>query len=157
MTRYARDTTVSTERSIGELKKIVQNYGGGDFAYIEKTDLAMVAFKINERTLQFKIDLPAKDDRKYTHTEARGNERPQSDAHRLWEKDCRQKWRVLVLLVKATFEAIDNGLMSFDQAFMSSIVLNNGHTLSDTFLPQLDKVISTGKMPLAITAGAGKR
>ena len=153
MSRYARNTTVATDRSIGELKKIVQNYGGGDFAYVERVDMAIVAFKMNKRTLQYKIDLPPRDDRKYTHTESRGSERHSSDARKLWEKDCRQKWRVLVLLVKATFEAIENDLMSFDQAFMSSIVLKNGQTLGDRFLPELDKIISTGTLPLMITAG----
>lgn len=145
--RYAQGTSVSVERSVGELKKIVQKYGGEDFAYIEKSDMAMVAFQINERTLKFEIDLPAKTDRKYTHTESRGNERYADDALKLWEKDCRQKWRVLVLLVKATFEAIENDLMTFDEAFMSSIALKNGQTLAKYVLPQLDKVIATGELP----------
>ncbi len=153
--RYAKGTSVSVERSVGELKKIVQNYGGEDFAYIEKKDMAMVAFQINERTLKFEIHLPDKNDRKYTHTESRGNERHPEEALKLWEKDCRQKWRVLVLLVKATFETIENDLMTFDQAFMASIALKNGQTLASYFLPNLDKAIATGELPPLLLTGKG--
>ncbi len=151
--RYAKQTTVSVSKSVEELKKIIRQYGGGEIVYAESEEMAAIGFKKGERSIKYQISLPPKDDKLYTHTESKGLERHPVDAHKLWERDCRQRWRVLVLLVKATFEAIENGLMSFEQAFMSSIVMRNGQTLGDRFLPELDKVIETGKLPLMITAG----
>lgn len=153
--RYAKRTTVSVSKSVDELKKLVRIYGGSNFAYVESEEMAAIAFKISNRSIKFKLDFRSQNDRRYTHTESKGKERTQKAAYELWELDCRQKWRVLVLLVKATFEAVYTDLMDFDAAFMSAIVTNSGKTIAEQILPQLEKVISTGKMPLMITDGGG--
>lgn len=49
----------------------------------------------------------------------------------------RQRWRILLLLVKAQIEAVECGLMKFDEAFLPWMLLRDGSTVYETMLPQL--------------------
>lgn len=133
--RYAEDTRVPVTQSVEEIKRTVKKYGATDFAYVESQKKAGVAFVVNKHSVKLEVQYPDKTSQKRR------------------DQKIRQKWRVLLLLVKGTFEAIENDLMSFEQAFMSSIVLENGQTLGERFLPELEAVISTGKIPLMLGDG----
>ena len=59
----------------------------------------------------------------------------------------RQRWRALLLVIKAKLEAIESGISSFDEEFMSNIVLSNGQTAGDYWIPQIEETYRTGQMP----------
>lgn len=53
------------------------------------------------------------------------------------ERAQRQRWRILLLLVKAQIEAVECGLMKFEEAFLPWMVLKDGSTVFQRMLPEL--------------------
>lgn len=145
MAKYASTTSVSTERSRTELERILSRYGATAFGYLSQADRAVVMFEANERRIRFDIPLPDRDAREFTH-HARGRRSPEV-AHARWEQACRQRWRALVLVVKAKLEAVEAGISEFDDEFLAFIALPDGSTVGEWARPQIAEVYASGSMP----------
>lgn len=144
MTTYAAKTTVSPERSRAELESVLKRYGATAFAYGYEARRAVVTFKAAERIVRFEIEVPQLADfrvgpgyRSRTATQ-QNNARDQAE---------RQIWRALVLVVKAKLEAVESGIVSFEQEFMAHLLLPDGTTVAEWMEPQLVEVYATGRMP----------
>lgn len=46
-----------------------------------------------------------------------------------WEQACRQAWRALALVIKAKLEAVDAGIVTFEEEFMAQIVCRTAQLL----------------------------
>lgn len=151
MSRYAAKTTVSADRSRGELEQVLQRYGARAFSYAwmehEGGMDAVVAFVADDRQVQFHIPMPDPRSREFTHTKVRMERRSAEDAHKQWEQACRQRWRALVLVVKAKLEAVEAGITDFEEEFLAHIVLPKGQTVGRWLRPQLDRVYAEQEMP----------
>ena len=150
MTRYAENTTVSSESSRGEIERTLSRYGADQFMYGWDADQAVVGFRAENRQVRFRIRMPARDDRTFTH-HSRGRRTPDA-AHKAWEQACRQRWRALALVVKAKLEAVTAGISTFETEFLGHIVLPNGQTTAEWIAPQLDAAYQTGAMPSHLPA-----
>jgi len=143
---YARNTSVSADRSRAEMQKTLQRYGAIAFAYAEKAEAAMVEFQMAGKRVRFLLPMPRKDDDKYTHNR-HGRLRWQEHALRDWEQSTRQKWRALALVVKAKLEAVESQITTFEEEFLAHIVLPNGRTAGEIALPLINEAYATGKVP----------
>lgn len=150
--RYAKGTGVSVERSKEEAKRLLMRYGATGYMVMDGSHLASVLFNLYSRNIKINIPLPDRDSKEFTHTTGRGKTRSFADAHKLWEKACRQKWRVLILLLKANLEAVEIGAVKFDEAFMPYFMLADGQTVAEKFMPTIDKTIKTGKLPKLLSS-----
>lgn len=143
---YAENTSVSTEKSRAEIERTLQRYGADQFMYGWDQEKAVIGFRMSGRQIKFLLPMPAKQDRKFTHTE-RGKLRSSDAAYKSWEQACRQKWRAMSLVIKAKLEAVEAGIAIFEDEFMANIVLPNGSTVSQFMLPQINKAYDSGTMP----------
>ncbi len=142
MSRYASTTTVSVAKSKAEIEDILQRYGAAGFMSGWLDDRAMIAFQINNRQVRFVLPMPAKNSREFTHSDT-GRPRKPEAAHAAWEQGCRQRWRALTLAIKAKLEAVECGIVTFDQEFLAHIVGPNGQTVGDQVIP----MIEAGQVP----------
>lgn len=147
MGTYAKDTNVSSELSRLEIEKTLIRYGATGFAYASEPGRAMVGFCLQGRQVRFILPLPDIDDDEFRYTPARRNERTEKARYDVWEQACRQRWRALLLVVKAKMEAIETGIASFDSEFMANIVLPGGGTVGDWMEPQIERAYLTGAVP----------
>jgi len=147
MVKYARDTSVSSEQSRGEIERTLRRYGADQFAYATSNDKAMIGFMKEGRQIRFMLPLPDPNNREFTHTPELGKRRSPESALREWEQACRQRWRALGLVIKAKLEACECGISVFEDEFMANIVLPGGATVSDFMRPQIERAYLTGKMP----------
>jgi hypothetical protein len=68
----------------------------------------------------------------------------------------RQRWRALVLVLKAKLEAVASGISTVESEFLAGIVLPNGMTLGQAVLPRLSDAVSSGRLlPPATTEQVG--
>jgi hypothetical protein len=68
----------------------------------------------------------------------------------------RQRWRALVLVLKAKLEAVASGISTLESEFLAGIVLPNGMTLGQAVLPRLSDAVSSGRLlPPATTEQVG--
>lgn len=144
MSTYAAKTTVTPERSRAELENILKRYGATAFGYGYEESRAVVTFRAAGRIVRFVIAVPQVEEfrmgsgyRARTPVQQR-NARDQAE---------RQIWRALVLVVKAKLEAVESGIVTFEQEFMANVLLPDGSTVGDWMQPQLAEVYVTGEMP----------
>ncbi len=132
MARYAAGTRVPVTQSRLELERTLERYGADQFVYGSDGDEWVVRFRASGRYVQMRIEKPED------------------------ERDQRQRWRALVLVVKAKLESIESGLETFEEAFLANVILPDGSTFGDWARPALEKAYSSGEMPknlLALPSG----
>ena len=145
MARYAETTTVSSEKSRGEVERTLTRYGADSFMYGWEGTKAVIGFRMHNRMVRFLIPLPDKSE--FKHTPAKKRVRNEEDQYKAWEQAVRQRWRALALVVKAKLEAVESGITSFEDEFMAHILLPDGKTVSQFMTPQIEESYETGKMP----------
>ena len=148
MPEYAKNTTVSEQKSILGIESTLRRYDAKSFAYgweeRQGKEICVIAFKTDNRTIRFKLPMPARSEFVTTPT---GMERAESTVENEYRKARRQRWRALLLIVKAKLEAIDSGITTFDEEFLPYMVLPGGKTISEVTMPQLEDVYATGGVP----------
>ena len=152
MSKYAADTSVSVERSRSEIESTLQRYGADGFAYGWDRQRAVVQFQADGRHIRFILELPDRNDKEFTHTPSRGTKRTDTQSLAAWEQACRQRWRALNLVIKAKLEAVEAGISTFDEEFLSHIMLPNGTTVGESVMPEVNRAYESGQMPTSLLA-----
>lgn len=113
--KFAEKTRVPVTQSKAELERVLVRYGCDAFVSGWSQESAMVQFSYMGRNVQITVPYPKDAD----------------------DRVQRQRWRVLLLLVKAQIESVECGLMKFEEAFLPWLVLKSGTTVYQTMLPEL--------------------
>jgi hypothetical protein len=130
-TTYAKGTSVAVDRSEAEIRALLRRYGATGFIIGESMGRAQIAFEMHDRRVIMRLVLPERSEKRFHQTAARRTTRSPEVALQLWEQACREKWRSLVLALKAKLEAVQSGIETFDQAFMAHIMLPSGDTIGE--------------------------
>lgn len=139
---YAKNTTVSPENSRAEIEKTLNRYGADAFSYGYDGDRQVVAFRAHGRYVRLELRIPPLSDfahDRYTRTAAQQKASQQ--------KAVRQRWRALLLVIKAKLESVESGIETFDEAFMPHILLPDKTTAGEWLGPQIERAYATGDMP----------
>lgn len=145
--KYAAGTEVTSGRSREEIERTLTRYGASEFAYAWGKDRAMVGFVASGRQVRFELPMPDREDEEFTLTPSKKFLRSESEAEKAYEAAVRQKWRALALVVKAKLEAVEAGIVTFDQEFLSHLVLPEGDTVGDRIMVPLTRALDTGTTP----------
>jgi hypothetical protein len=110
---FAAKTKVPVERTRAEIEKLVRKYGAKGFASGWQGSVARIEFLAADRHIRLSVMVP---------------ENAQA---------ARQKWRALLLLVKAKLAAVDAKIVTLEQAFATDIVMPDGRTVWESIHPQI--------------------
>ena len=146
MRRFAQDTSVSVEKSKAEIEGMLIRYGATSFMSGTNRVEAVIAFEMSARKIMFRLSLPDKAAKQFTHTPSRGTPRHSDDAHAEWEQACRSRWRALALAIKAKMESVAVGITTFENEFMAHIVMPDGLTVGDHVRPRIADAYASGKV-----------
>ena len=127
-TKFAIDTKVPVMQTRTEIETTLTRFGATSFAFATFADRATVMFEAMQRRVRFELKLP------------KGQTEPQT------ARLHRERWRALFLAIKAKLVAVDTEIESFEDAFMSHIVLADGSTVGESVKPALIEQYKTGKM-----------
>lgn len=144
MSKYATNTSVSIEKSQQGVQRILRRYGADAFGVMERKDNAYLMFEYNQLMIQITVPLPNREDFIKTET---GRSRRSTQIDQSYEQAIRQRWRALVLAVKAKLEAVESGISTIEKEFLAFVIMPDGKQLADHLLPQLKQIADTGKMP----------
>jgi len=145
--RYAEKTDVSSDKSRAEIEGVLRRYGASRFAYGWDDTAAQLGFRIENRDVVFRLPMPDRRDRRFTHTPGRGLLRSREAQEQEYEQAVRQSWRALALVIKAKLEAVAAGITTVEQEFLAHIALPSGGTVGDWVRPQLAEIYESGGMP----------
>ena len=151
---YARNTTVAVNRTRDEIEQTLNRYGADGFAYATQGNLATVIFAMQNRRIRFVLELPDPDDFQLSnHNPPRERSaRAREEAH---DQASRQRWRALLLVIKAKLEAVTAGISTIEAESLANIVLPDNTTAGQWILPQIDRAYRTGEMPPLLPLGPG--
>jgi len=152
MPRYASQTKVSSENSRADIERTLNRYGIDGYRYSSVPGQAMIEFSVHNRIIRFVLPLPKQDE--FRLTPKRRNKRSQSDQHSAWEQACRQRWRALLLSIKAKLEAVESQIATFEEEFMAHVVdPQTNKTLKEIVLPQIEANYNGHPKPIALLEG----
>jgi hypothetical protein len=156
--RFAEKTTVGADRTLTEISKTVKAYGATGFVIGEEASRIGVQFTMRNRRIKFIVSMPDPSARDFTHVKSNqyGGMRLRSDKEHdsAYEQAVRQRWRALLLTIKAKLESVESGIETLEEAFQAQLVLPDGRTVGDWLAPQIEAAYATGKMPpLMMTDG----
>jgi hypothetical protein len=129
---FAEKTKVPIAQSRAEIERLLDRHKAKQYGTAVDYDLrqARVQFRLHERIVRFVITLP-------DTARLRGE--------RL-EQAARQRWRALLLVIKAKLEAVENNIATFEEEFLAHIVLPNDKTVADYVIPQVAEMYRTSHM-----------
>lgn len=137
MGRYAETTQVPISRSKANIEETLLRYGIDEFGMGVSLRGDGIIFKKEGRVFKINVPNPARDN--YA-TDVK------------YEQARRQRWRILLLSIKAKLEEIEAGLISFDDQFLACMALPDGSTVGDFMrLPANMNRLSKTEMPKLLT------
>ena len=148
---YAAQTRVPISKTKTDIEELLTKHGAMGFAYATEGNHSMVAFNMSGRRVQIMLVMPSVDDYARTARNARRTAAAQQSA---WEQAYRQRWRALLLIIRAKLEAVESGITTLESEFLANIVLPDGGTVGQWLAPQVDDAYGTGRMPPMLGAGA---
>jgi hypothetical protein len=144
--RYAARTDVPADRSRGEIERLLFRYGATAFQYGWEGDTAAIGFKLADRYVRILLPMPDRADPAFRQSEG-GRRRSAETQQRAYEQAVRQRWRALVLIIKAKLEAIASGITTLEREFLADVVMPNNETVGQWLQPQIEAAYQSGRMP----------
>jgi hypothetical protein len=124
---YAAKTKVSVDKSRAELEGLLARHGATQRAFLVSDKLIVVGFIVSGR--KYRLDVPM----------------PENEVRQ------RERWRAIVLCVKAKLELVRIGLSTVEREFLADLVLPDGQTAAQAIGKYMEKLIANGySAPLAL-------
>lgn len=146
--RFAASTSVPVERTRQEIEAVLRRYGADQFVSGWEHGRAMLGFRVHDRMVRFELPLPKEADYKWKWN-ATDNQKQKQLA-----QDERQRWRALLLVIKAKLEAVESKIATFESEFLAHIVMPNNRTVGEILIPQLAAAYASKTMPKLLGDGS---
>ena len=121
-------TTVPVERSQGEIRKLLVRSGAQRLAFGEERDetgqrWAAVTFQAGAHAVRMRVPLKLIDERAVNLKYSRARTRNRDEIRdQLYEQEERRIWRVLAWNLKARLVAVEEGVETFEEAFLAHLL-----------------------------------
>lgn len=125
---YAQGTEVSVEKSQLELQQVLRKYGATGYAMGWSEVGGVVQFQAQAR--QIKFLMPSPDEKNFAYTKTR-QRRTAAQVKTALAAEERRRWRALLLVIKAKLEAVESGIVTFEQEFLAHVVMPDGRTVHE--------------------------
>ena len=122
------NTSVPVERSQGEIRKLLSKHGAVRFAFGEERDqlgerFASVAFTYAAHNVRLRVPLKLVDEREIAIKARRAHIKTADEIRDgLYEQEEKRIWRVLAWNLKARLVAVEEGVETFEEAFLAHLV-----------------------------------
>ncbi|GAA1048254.1 hypothetical protein [Arthrobacter russicus] len=144
MSKYAQNTSVDSATLRAEIERTLARYGASSFMYGWEAERAAIGFTAAGKQVRFVLPMPDREAREFTHTPAKGLRRDATGIAVEYERAVRQRWRALALVVKAKLEAVEAGIVTFEEEFFAHLVLPGGKTVFQEAAPAVEMAIEQG-------------
>jgi hypothetical protein len=154
MAKFAANTNVSVKSSMAEIEALMERFGAKTFIRHVDPETGRTAFGFEVRGHPFRVEVPKPDPKKIRKESRRYI--PESRMDKKVEQERRRLWRVVVHQIKAMLVAVDEGMLTFEQAMMNYHVLPGGKTVQETFGERVEELYRGDLLPLLLPAPGRK-
>jgi len=148
--KFANETHVPVSRSRQEIEETLTRFGASAFAYAAAGSRAQIMFEFQGRRIRFTVELPTEED--VIQTTSGRNRHSAKNRRVALEQETKRVWRSFALNIKSKLVAVQDGVETFEEAFMAKVVLPNGQTVGEWMKPQIAEAYATGQMPPLLLA-----
>lgn len=148
MAAYA-STAVPVEKSQGEIRKLLAKHGAQQFAFgEERTPMgerrAAVTFAYEQHAVRIQVPLKMVDEREVLAKARRATRKTANEIRdEMYEQEEKRIWRVLAWNLKARMVAVEEGVETFEEAFLAHLLdRETGRTI-------YQQLAETGRVQLA--------
>jgi hypothetical protein len=154
---YARGTHVSVSRSKAELEEILVKHGAGRNGILNDADRgrAIVMFTLSGRDYRVVVPLPFPSDFATKYVRGKAVEVKGEARVKAWEQACRERWRAVVLVVRAKLELVALGASTIEREFLADLLLPSGARVHEELAAPVAEAYRTQK-PLLLGPGGGR-
>ena len=157
---YAKNTTVTPDRSKAEIEATLKRYGADQFMYGWHEEGAVIGFRIKGIPVRMTLPIPPEEEfRTYqqkTRYGPKNRTRTPEAAARAHAQTERQRWRALTLIIKAKLEAVESGITTFEEQFLAHMVLPDDNTVAGWLMPQIERALENRNMPPMLPEAASR-
>lgn len=154
MTTFAEGTSVSVSKTRMEIESLLLKWKATKVGVMTEPERAYVLFAIGKWSVQFIMPLPTKEEaQKALYPRATWKGVTEEQRAKWIDQRNREKWRALLLTIKAKLVSVENGVETFEEAFLAHLVLADGGTVGQKALPALRQSSAQGQLPM-LSAGA---
>lgn len=147
MGTFAKDTSVTPEQSMAEIKATLKRWGASGLAQYEDERCVKIGFKTKDRQVKFSLPLPDMNSDEFIRKAGNQTGRKGEFSEKQYDQAVRQRYRALLLTIKAKLESVETGIETFEEAFMAQLVLPDGRTMDEWAAPQIEKIYNGQAMP----------
>lgn len=149
--KYAQDTSVPLERSLGEIESLLSQHGTTHFATLKAPDSIKLAFV--KGGLSVRISVPMPTGKMYEYKEPKNTwDKPtisKDQVDRNVQQETNRRFRALVLVIKSKLVGIADGIVTFEDEFLPYVVdPSSGQTIGERLRPQLPMIAAGKSVPL---------
>jgi hypothetical protein len=160
MARFAEGTDVPIERTRLELERLLTAYKARATAVFNSETDAAVCFEMHERRVMFRLKMPDPKAKEFTHKKINQSGALQKVSEQVaqtrYRQACQRKWRALLLAIKAKLVAVDDGIETFEEAFLAHVVMPDGQTVGEHIKPRIASSYKEGKMQPLLPPPGGR-
>ena len=134
-TNYVRGASVSSSASQAEIRDMLTAAGAHGLRFVSMQGNAGITFSSADRRFRMVLPLPAP--APGTTYQDHGALRPEMSAaeSKAAQDAARHSWRQLSLLIRAKLDAVDAGIVTFDEEFLAYVVMPGGGTVFQASAP----------------------
>lgn len=161
MSTFAKGTSVSVDRSLGEIRTMLKRAGASSFVTVDDDQgdepSGGIGFTLAGLGYRIMVEYPKASDPAISKTptgRTRKLSPQQLEAAR--DAEIRRRWRSLALNVKGKLVAAADGIRTVEQEFFSDLVLDGGMTVFETARAQGIERLASSSRPMALLLGAGQ-
>lgn len=147
---FAEGTQVDAGKTRLDIEAMLSKFACETVGVMREPGFATVLFRRQGWAVQMRVALPQLSD---APKQRKPGYHYMTEAQRLqWVmQQEREKWRQLMLVLKAKFTALENGIESFEESFMAHLVVGGDH-VGQRLLPALRQAQESGQR-LALPSG----
>jgi len=152
---FAEDTSVPVSRTRGDIDSLLRKWGCKGIQWTDQFEDGLVIlrfawlFKDNSYMARFVLKLPTEAELRERAIDGRSyNKVSPNKLARLQEQQGQQEHRVLLLWLKAAFNAVEAGIVKAEEIFLPFIEGKNGQTVGEAILPRLNMLLTNNPVSL---------
>lgn len=139
---YAENTTVPVNRSRDEIERTLGRFGADGQAFMRDDVKRIVAIAFHRQNRNYRFTLPLPDPKKFWYGKPRSKYaspplRTETQLAAALEQETRRLFRSLANFIKATLAAVEDGIITADEALLPYLILPSGSTVYETSVMQL--------------------
>jgi hypothetical protein len=148
---YAQGTEVSVERTQAELSTLLRKRGAPSVAVGQTAAAGVIQFELEDRQIRFTVPMP--DPARLQHTKT-GAQRTEAQLRNALAAEERRRWRALLLVVKAKFEAVESEIVTFESEFLAQTVMPDNQTVLEHVREPIARAYVEGHVRPLLELGA---